>query len=119
MDKLGIDKIGKDVELQTGVALEAEQVIAEDQVSELLKGTGTTRKKRILEIDTLENLEPEKEGMALNEGYEYTVDGAIPQLADALAKMAIEMDKDLSLGEAAGGMFITLIAQFYEKLKSE
>lgn len=82
-----------------------------------IKNTQTvTRTKQILEIKTVERLEPTDEGMDLNEGYEYEIDGSIPQLADGLAKMAIEMDKDLDLGEKAGGAFLALVLEYYNKL---
>lgn len=53
----------------------------------------------------------------LNEGYDFDVDAPIAEIADGLAKMAIEMDKMIDLGEEAGGAFIQLIAEFYKKLK--
>lgn len=53
----------------------------------------------------------------LNEGYEFETNAPIPEIADGLAKMAIEMDKMTELGENAGTMFLTLIAEFYKKLK--
>lgn len=82
-----------------------------------IKNTQTvTRTKQILEIKTVERLEPTDEGMDLNEGYEYEIDGSIPQLADGLAKMAIEMDKDPDLGEKAGGAFLALVLEYYNKL---
>jgi hypothetical protein len=108
------NKVGQDVELSP-----AQLVISEEEVAKRFKeGGDQTRKKRILEIDTLETLIPKEEGMELNEGYVYQVEGSIPQLADAIAKLAIEMDKSPDLGEQGGGSFIALISQFYEKLKS-
>ena len=53
----------------------------------------------------------------LNEGYEFVVNAAVPEIADGIAKMAIEMDKMKDLGEDAGMMFLTLCAEFYKKLK--
>lgn len=79
--------------------------------------TEHTRTTTILKIEALENLEPTEDGMDLNEGYSYEVQGSLPQLADSLAKMAIEMDKDLDLGDNAGGAFVALITQYYEMLK--
>ena len=75
------------------------------------------REKVILTIKSLELLEPTEEGMELNEGYDYEVNGSMPQLADGIAKMAIEMDKQEDMGHLAGGAFITLILQFYNKLR--
>ena len=76
-----------------------------------------TRTKLILEVRAIEKLDPTEEGMELNEGYQYEVNGSIPQLADSIAKMAIEMDKSKDLGEAAGGAFLELVNQYYQKLK--
>ena len=76
-----------------------------------------TRTKLILEVRAIEKLDPTEEGMELNEGYQYEVNGSIPQLADGIAKMALEMDKDENLGEAAGGAFLELVNQYYQKLK--
>lgn len=76
-----------------------------------------TRTKLILEVRAVENLDPTEEGMELNEGYQYEVNGSLPQLADGIAKMAIEMNKDSDLGENAGGVFLELITQYYRKLQ--
>jgi len=78
-----------------------------------------TRSKTILKIDVIEQLKPEKEGMTLNEGYSYDVNGPLPQLADSIAKMAIQMDKDPDFGINGGDAFLMLIGQFYNSLKSE
>jgi len=79
----------------------------------------TIRSKTILKIDVLEQLEQHEEGFALNEGYEFEVDGALPQLADGIAKMAVEMDKNKDFGINGGDAFLMLITQFYNRLKSE
>lgn len=76
-----------------------------------------TRTRLILEVKAIEKLDPTEEGMELNEGYQYEVNGSIPQLADGIAKMALEMDKDQNLGKSAGGAFLELVAQYYRKLK--
>lgn len=84
-----------------------------------LKKTGpVTRKLQILKITALEILDPSEAGVELNEGYEFEVNGAIPQLADGIAKMLFEMDRDIeSFGSDAGGAFLALIQQYYEMLK--
>jgi len=78
-----------------------------------------TRNVTILKIEAIEILNPEEKGVTLNEGYTFEVDGALPQLADGIAKMALEMDRDTSFGINGGSAFLTLIDQFYNKLKSE
>ena len=77
------------------------------------------RRARILEIDAIESLTPDENGVELNEGYEYYVDGSLPQLADSIAKLALELDKDASMGESGGAAFLALVAQYYTKLKEE
>lgn len=64
-----------------------------------------------------EPIEGEDGKVDLNEGYKYSVDAPIPEIADAIAKMALEMDKMAELGEGAGGGFIALITEFHRKLK--
>jgi len=76
----------------------------------------STRKVNILKIDVIEQLTPSEQGVELNEGYEFEVNGAIPQLADGIAKMAFEMDRDKDFGTKGGGAFIALIAEYYRKL---
>ena len=56
------------------------------------------------------------DGINLNEGYEFIVNGAIPQLADAISKMALEMPKN-GFGDNSDAGFITLINEFYKKSK--
>lgn len=73
----------------------------------------------ILKIERKRDLSvtEDEQGMELNEGYEYTVNGAIPEIADGIAKLAIEMDKMTDLGERAGGYFLVLIGEYYNKNK--
>lgn len=71
------------------------------------------RTKTILVVRSLEQLNPTKKGLELNVGYEFDVDGPLPEVADGIAKMAKELDK--MQGENAGAYFIELICQFYKK----
>lgn len=80
---------------------------------------GQIRDRQILRIVARRAIEPNNDGVSLNEGYDYEVDGALPQLADALAKMLLEMNKDKSFGENAGSMFLTLLTEYYNRLKEE
>ena len=88
-------------------------------VEELKNMDPVTRTNTILNIKVIEKLTPDDEGVNLNEGYEYDVNGTIPQLADGIAKMAIEMDKQPDLGDKAGGAFLALVEQYYLKLNSQ
>lgn len=87
--------------------------------AELKKIEEVKRTRLILEIKAVESLSPEEEGMVLNEGYEYRLDGAVPQIADGIAKLAMEMDKDTDMGDKAGGAFIALIQQYYDMLRAD
>lgn len=55
------------------------------------------------------------EGMELNEGYEFEVDGAIPEIADGIAKLAVELPKN-GFGEGSDKMFIGLINNYFNLL---
>lgn len=82
-----------------------------------LKDIGqVARTQNILIIKAKELLTPNDEGIELNEGYEYELNGALPQIADGFAKMLVELDKD---NKNIGGGFLTLIEQYYIKLKAE
>ena len=54
-------------------------------------------------------------GMELNEGYEFEVNGALPELADGIAKLAYEMEPN-GFGEGSGSYFVQLINEYYKKL---
>lgn len=58
------------------------------------------------------------DGMELNEGYEFEVDGAIPEIADSIAKLAIEMEPN-GFGENSGSYFINLIGEYFRKLTNK
>lgn len=57
-------------------------------------------------------------GMELNDGYEFEVDGAVPEIADAIAKFAKELPKN-GFGEKSDRYFITLISEYFSKLVEE
>lgn len=84
-----------------------------DEIVEETIEKESKRTKTILVVRSLEQLNPTKKGLELNVGYEFEVDGPLPEVADGIAKMAKELDK--MQGENAGGYFIELIRQFYEK----
>lgn len=87
----------------------------QDKIDEASKRTHT-----ILVIKRKRSFDPAEDDdskVELNEGYEFEADAPIPEIADGIAKMAIEMDKMPELDKDSGMMFLTLIAQFYKKLK--
>lgn len=55
-------------------------------------------------------------GMELNDGYEFEVDAAVPEVADGIAKFAAELPKN-GFGEDSDRYFISLIGQYFDKLK--
>lgn len=59
----------------------------------------------------------DENGIELNDGYEFELDGAIPEVADAIAKFATELPNN-GLGPDSGSYFITLISEYYKKLSS-
>lgn len=74
----------------------------------------------ILTIITRPKIEvtEEADGVMINEGYDFKVNGAIPQLADAIAKLALELPKN-GLGENSDDGFIQYINLFYSQLKNQ
>lgn len=84
-----------------------------DEIVEETIEKESKRTKTILVVRSLEQLNPTKKGLELNVGYEFEVDGPLPEVADGIAKMAKELDK--MQGENAGAYFIELICQFYKK----
>lgn len=56
------------------------------------------------------------EGMELNDGYEFDLNGALPEVADAIAKFAKELPNN-DCGENSDTYFISLIQQYFQKLK--
>ncbi len=78
------------------------------------------KKTSILTMEALVELNSEKDGMTVNEGYEYEVNGSIPQLADGIAKLAIEIDKQVEeFGENGGKLFLGLIMEYYAANKEQ
>lgn len=90
-----------------------------NEIEDFSKLDEATRNKTILQIKAINAIDTQEDGVYLNEGYEFEVHGAIPQLADALAKMFIEMNKDPEFGDNGGDNFITLLTQYYQRAKGE
>jgi len=75
------------------------------------------RSKVILKVEAIEGLVNTDEGMELNEGYRFEINGSIPEVADGIAKMAAEMDMEPTFGDNGGGAFVALIVQYYNALR--
>lgn len=84
----------------------------------IIKKTESVRLKKIFEISSKEQFTTtdNKDGIELNEGYEFKVDGALPEIADGIAKFANELENN-GFGQGSGTYFISLINNFYNKLK--
>ena len=89
-----------------------------EKLEQLIKDTESSG-ETILEIITRPKVQitEDETGVEINEGYDFKVNGAIPQLADAIAKLAIELPKN-GLGENSDTGFIVYINQFFDKLKN-
>lgn len=73
--------------------------------------------RTLLVIKSKPQLNAIDDGVELNEGYDFELDGAIPELADAIAKFAFEMSNN-GFGPNSGSYFIQLIHEYYERLSS-
>lgn len=71
--------------------------------------------KTILTIKTRPSLKVNKKGLTLNDGYDFDVNGALPEIADGIAKFAKELPKN-GFGDRSDGYFITLINEYFKKL---
>lgn len=76
------------------------------------------RLRELLTIHVQEKLSVDKKGLELNEGYQFEVNGALPELADGIAKLAIEMEK-AGFGDKSGDYFLALVNEYYKRLKAE
>lgn len=57
-------------------------------------------------------------GMELNDGYDFTMDAALPEVADAIAKFAKELPNN-GFGETSDTYFMHLVNEYFLKLKEE
>ena len=89
---------------------ELEKIIEENQLK--AKTILVIKSRPKLTIDEAET------GIELNEGYEFDVDGALPEIADGIAKLAAELEPN-GFGENSGSYFISLINEYYKKLISK
>ena len=86
-----------------------------EELNELMNNEAKV--KTLLVIKSKPVLSAKKKGVELNEGYDFEVDGAIAEIADAIAKFAVELPKN-GFGENSGSYFITLISEYYKRLSS-
>lgn len=72
--------------------------------------------KTILVIKTKPIFKATKKGAQLNDGYEFEVNGALPEIADGIAKFAFELEKN-GFGKNSGPYFVSLISDYFNRLK--
>lgn len=56
-------------------------------------------------------------GIELNDGYDYSLNSPLPELADAIAKFAMELPKQ-NIGEGSDKYFIQLVNEYFNRLSS-
>jgi len=88
-----------------------------EKLNKLFNEDNQLQAKTILVIKTGPKLvvSDDDSGMELNDGYEFEVNGALPEIAESIAKMAIELDNN-GFGKGSGEMFVNLIKEYFNKL---
>ena len=90
-----------------------------DKLNKLFNEDNKLEAKTILVIKARPKLtvDDNDEGMELNDGYEFEVNGALPEIADGIAKFALELPKN-NFGEGSDTFFIQLVNEYFKKLTS-
>lgn len=86
-----------------------------EELQATIEANDAFKVKDLFIIRTKLGLEAKKKGAELNIGYLYSVDGAVPEIADAIAKFAKELPKN-GFGEDSDKYFVRLINEYYNKL---
>ena len=74
--------------------------------------------RTILVIKSRPLLAATEDGAELNEGYEFEVNAALPEIADGIVKLAMELENN-GFGEGSNKLFIQLINEFFNKLNEQ
>lgn len=72
----------------------------------------STRTRKLLEISSVEKLDPSEEGYELSEGYVFEVNGSLMNVAHGISVFISELDNQLESG--AGETFMTLLTEYYQ-----
>ena len=91
-----------------------------DKLNKLFNEDNKLEAKTVLVIKARPKLVVDEEsdyGMELNDGYEFEVNAALPEIADGIAKLAIELPKN-GFGEGSDTFFLSLINEYYKRLSS-
>ena len=91
-----------------------------ERLTKLFQEDNQLKAKTLLVIKSRPKLSVAEDdsGMELNDGYEFDVNGAIPEIADGIAKFAKELPNN-GFGENSDRAFITLITEYFNKLQSK
>lgn len=63
------------------------------------------------------NISEDESGIELNDGYNYTLNAALPEIADAIAKFAAELPNQ-GMGNNSDSYFIHLLNEYFHMLSS-
>lgn len=77
----------------------------------------TKRAKTLLMIRTKPVFNTNEDGMELNDGYDFDMNGALPEIADAIAKFAYALDSN-GFDKGSGAYFVRLISSYFDKLSN-
>lgn len=72
--------------------------------------------KTLLVIKSHPSLNTNKDGIEVNEGYDFETDGALPEVAHGVAMFAVELEKN-GYGKDSGAYFVYLIGEYFRKAK--
>lgn len=92
-----------------------EKKVDKKVIAEMANASMALKAKTILTIKTKPSFKAGNKGLYLNDGYDFEVDGALPEIADGIAKFAKELPKN-DFGEGSDSYFITLINEYFKKL---
>lgn len=88
---------------------------------QLIKDFSHSRENKIIftitAVDQLVEAE-DGSGMELNAGYNYDVNSSIPEIADAIAKLALQLPQQ-GFGEGSDTLFIKLINEYFNELSKQ
>lgn len=83
-----------------------------------MENNTSKRLKTLLVIESAEFLTSNSEGVELEEGYEFSINSSIPQLADALAIFLSGLDKEPDETEGnTGEILLNLVIEYYNRRK--
>lgn len=87
-----------------------------EQINKIVNEAEAHSVKNILVIKAKDNydINENDETIELNNGYEFDVDGSLPEIADGIAKFAKELPKN-GFGDNSDSYFLELIKMYFDK----